>query len=87
MGGSRHSKNAGGMNCEGMSYNERRALGFGTQKERLGKAPNLYCVSCASRRSDSGHQNALTRTCVMALVEYRVFMLTIPYDMSMWTAP
>ena len=37
MGGSRHRKNAGGMNCEGMSYNERRALGFGTQKERLGK--------------------------------------------------
>ena len=36
-GGSRHSKNAGTMGCEGMSYHERRALGFGTQKERLGK--------------------------------------------------
>uniref|UniRef100_A0A7S0R794 Nitric oxide synthase-interacting protein zinc-finger domain-containing protein n=1 Tax=Pyramimonas obovata TaxID=1411642 RepID=A0A7S0R794_9CHLO len=36
-GGSRHSKNAGNMGREGMSYHERRALGFGTQKERLGK--------------------------------------------------
>lgn len=36
-GGSRHSKNAGTMGCEGMSYHERKALHFGTVKERLGK--------------------------------------------------
>jgi hypothetical protein len=44
-GGSRHSKNAGSMNCEGQTYSERAALGFGTQKERLGKVrmkDNLY---------------------------------------------
>ncbi|GAX79246.1 hypothetical protein CEUSTIGMA_g6686.t1 [Chlamydomonas eustigma] len=35
--GQRHSKNAGVMGSEGLSYAERRALGFGTIKERLGK--------------------------------------------------
>ena len=35
--GQRHSKNAGVMGAEGLSYAERRALGFGTVKERLGK--------------------------------------------------
>lgn len=35
--GQRHSKNAGVMGCEALSYSERRALGFGTVKERLGK--------------------------------------------------
>lgn len=37
MGGSRHSKNAGTMGSESLTYHERRALGFGTVKERLGK--------------------------------------------------
>lgn len=36
--GSRHSKNAGVMGSEALSYQERKALGFGTVKERLGKA-------------------------------------------------
>uniref|UniRef100_A0A7R9YV45 Nitric oxide synthase-interacting protein zinc-finger domain-containing protein n=1 Tax=Chlamydomonas euryale TaxID=1486919 RepID=A0A7R9YV45_9CHLO len=35
--GQRHSKNAGVMGAEGLRYHERRALGFGTVKERLGK--------------------------------------------------
>mmetsp|Transcript_29649 Transcript_29649/g.54374 ORF Transcript_29649/g.54374 Transcript_29649/m.54374 type:complete len:321 (-) Transcript_29649:734-1696(-) len=35
--GQRHSKNAGVMGSEALSYAERRALGFGTVKERLGK--------------------------------------------------
>lgn len=35
--GSKHSKNAGVMGSEALSYNERKALGFGTVKERLGK--------------------------------------------------
>jgi len=37
--GQRHSKNAGGMGTEGLTYNERRGLGFGMVKERLGKVP------------------------------------------------
>ncbi|KAG2433947.1 hypothetical protein HYH02_012492 [Chlamydomonas schloesseri] len=37
MGGQRHSKNAGVMGSEALSYAERKALGFGTVKERLGK--------------------------------------------------
>lgn len=37
MGGSRHSKNAGTMGSEGMTYHERRSLGFGTVRERIGK--------------------------------------------------
>ena len=35
--GSRHSKNAGVMGSESLTNAERRALGFGTVKERLGK--------------------------------------------------
>jgi nitric oxide synthase-interacting protein len=33
----RHSKRAGSMGSEALTYHERRALGFGTAKERLGK--------------------------------------------------
>jgi len=35
--GSRHSKNAGTMGSENLTYAEKKALGFGTIKERLGK--------------------------------------------------
>mmetsp|Transcript_5486 Transcript_5486/g.9493 ORF Transcript_5486/g.9493 Transcript_5486/m.9493 type:complete len:322 (-) Transcript_5486:741-1706(-) len=35
--GQRHSKNAGIMGSEGLSYAERRAMGLGTVKERFGK--------------------------------------------------
>ena len=38
MGGSRHSKNAGTMGSESQTYHERKALGYGTVRERLGKA-------------------------------------------------
>lgn len=37
MGGSRHSKNAGTMGSEAQTYHERKALGYGTVRERLGK--------------------------------------------------
>lgn len=37
MGGSRHSKNAGTMGSESQTYHERKALGYGTVRERLGK--------------------------------------------------
>ena len=33
--GSRHSKNAGTMGSENLTYAEKKALGFGTIKERL----------------------------------------------------
>lgn len=35
--GSKHSKNAGVMGSEALSYAEKKALGYGTVKERLGK--------------------------------------------------
>lgn len=35
--GRKHSKNAGNMGSENLNYAERKALGFGTIKERLGK--------------------------------------------------
>ena len=35
--GRKHSKNAGNMGSENLTYAERKALGFGTIKERLGK--------------------------------------------------
>ena len=33
----KHSKNAGVMGSESLTYHERKALGFGTVTERLGK--------------------------------------------------
>ena len=39
--GQRHSKNAGIMGSEALTYHERKALGFGTVKERLGKVGPL----------------------------------------------
>lgn len=45
--GQRHSRNAGGMGMEIMTYNEKRALGFGTAKERLGKDSQSSLDSCA----------------------------------------
>lgn len=35
--GRKHSKNAGTMGCEALTYHERKALGHGTVMERLGK--------------------------------------------------
>jgi nitric oxide synthase-interacting protein len=35
--GQRHSKNAGVMGSEALTYHERKALGFGTVRERVGK--------------------------------------------------
>jgi hypothetical protein len=32
----RHSKQTGGIGSEGLTYHERRALGYGTARERLG---------------------------------------------------
>ena len=43
MGGQRHSKNAGTMGVEGLTYHEKKALGFGTVKQRLGKVLDLLC--------------------------------------------
>lgn len=39
--GSRHSKNAGTMGSEALSYAEKKALGYGTAQERLGKVSNM----------------------------------------------
>ena len=43
--GSRHSKNAGTMGSEAMTYGEMKGLGYGTVLERLGKVsvPLLIC--------------------------------------------
>ena len=38
--GSRHSKNAGTMGSESMTYAEMKGLGYGTVNERLGKVPH-----------------------------------------------
>jgi nitric oxide synthase-interacting protein len=46
-GGSRHSKNAGTMGVENMTYMEKRQLGFGTVKERLGKDTVKEFDACA----------------------------------------
>lgn len=44
--GRRHSKNAGVMGSEQLTYHERRALGFGTVKERLGKEAQCNYYDC-----------------------------------------
>ena len=45
--GNRHSKNAGTMGSENMTYAERKHLGHGTIKERLGKETVKDFDSCA----------------------------------------
>lgn len=47
--GRRHSKNAGIMGSESLTYHERKALGFGTVKERLGKVRRPAARSGAPR--------------------------------------
>jgi len=46
--GSKHSKNAGVMGSEALSYAERKALGYGTVKERLGKVSQEQYLSIES---------------------------------------
>lgn len=54
--GRKHSKNAGVMGSESLSYHERKALGFGTVTERMGKvgrqrsAPRRSAVECPACR-------------------------------------
>ncbi|KAI8471896.1 MAG: hypothetical protein J3K34DRAFT_416046 [Monoraphidium minutum] len=45
--GRRHSKNAGGMGSEALTYSERKALGFGTVKERMGKDSHGNFYDCS----------------------------------------
>lgn len=45
--GQRHSKNAGVMGSETLSYAERKALGYGTVRERLGKDSQANFYDCA----------------------------------------
>jgi nitric oxide synthase-interacting protein len=45
--GNRHSKNAGTMGSENLTYMEKKALGFGTVKERLGKETVKDFDACA----------------------------------------
>ena len=68
MGGSRHSKNAGTMGSEAQTYHERKALGYGTVRERLGKAccstpapPSPYHVCHPCWCSGVAHSPLLTR--------------------------
>lgn len=44
--GQRHSKNAGIMGSEALTYHERKALGFGTVKERVGKDSHGNYYDC-----------------------------------------
>eukprot|EP00210_Caulerpa_lentillifera_P006715 g6417.t1 len=44
--GQRHSKNAGVMGSEGLTYHEKRALGFGTVRERVGKESQGNYYDC-----------------------------------------
>jgi len=44
--GSRHSKNAGTMGSEAITYAEKRALGYGTVAERLGKESTVNFWDC-----------------------------------------
>ena len=46
-GGRKHSNNAGTMGSENLTQAERRALGFGTATERLGKETVKDFDSCS----------------------------------------
>ena len=62
MGGQRHSKNAGTMGVEGLTYHEKKALGFGTVKQRLGKVW-LACLILSLWRSAAVASTDLCRPC------------------------
>ena len=67
MGGQRHSKNAGTMGVEGLTYHEKKALGFGTVKQRLGKVrlSGLFlkqsCLRSCCMVSSVQHTNIVKR--------------------------
>ena len=67
MGGQRHSKNAGTMGVEGLTYHEKKALGFGTVQQRLGKVKNLLATEslscCHLLSSTTGHSHLLLVCC------------------------
>jgi hypothetical protein len=46
--GQRHSKNAGIMGSEALTYHEKKALGFGTVKERIGKVSQQRRITSAA---------------------------------------
>jgi len=62
MGGQRHSKNAGTMGVEGLTYHEKKALGFGTVKQRLGKVW-LACLVLSMQHSAAFASNNYCRPC------------------------
>ena len=61
----RHSKNAGTMGAEALTYHERRALGYGTVKERLGKV-------CAVVLGGVDECSARLRLCAVARCQARI---------------
>jgi hypothetical protein len=70
--GRRHSKNAGVMGSEALTYHERKALGFGTVKERLGKVRKVAggcTAACPGRwaRVHAARCAARRRRCCAAL--------------------
>lgn len=72
--GQRHSKNAGIMGSEALTYHERKALGFGTVKERVGKV----CCVLAQMGCSSG-----CRVCLCSRVTSNV-----PVSLSkLWIMP
>jgi hypothetical protein len=69
--GQRHSKNAGIMGSEALTYHEKKALGFGTVKERVGKVsvhalPLLVLLprhaTCCMSNHSSSRETAATLT-------------------------
>lgn len=59
--GQRHSKNAGVMGSESLSYAERRSLGFGTVKERFGKVGALEQMRPMQSRLVAAFANLMCR--------------------------
>ena len=60
--GSRHSKNAGTMGSEAMTYAEMKGLGYGTVNERLGKVTMslLPITSIANTAPSQAHASSFT---------------------------
>ena len=56
----RHSKNAGGMGAEALTYHERNSLGFGTVRTRLGKEAHCGYDDCNLSLQPAGDDAVVT---------------------------
>ncbi len=70
--GRKHSKNAGVMGSEALTYHEKKALGYGTATERLGKVRRR---SAEGQHMVHGHMLGRGACCWGAMLQHGLLRL------------